>query len=262
MKVVKRALLFFILIIGLISCSESNEIPTPQNNGPVSSPTIETFTFASSGISEGKIYLPVLYETNKDLPVIYLIDFQEQHFEVAKDEFEKVIDAVKAIIGFDAIVVTLAEHHNISTQSGNTPEYFSLFKSLAAYVDANYETNASKTLIGRGSEAGVILLSLFQESGESHNFTNFVVTGPPTEFISLVNTMVTEGNFPNDKENMRLHYSFSENYELSRNTRMINNIQAKNYPWLTFGSAEYPDLTFETAYPRAYTEGIKFVFDN
>lgn len=260
MNIVNHTFLFIAIILGFISCTKDSDLPLPSNNEPINKPTIDTFTFATSGINEGKIYLPASYKTNKELPVIYLMDFQEQHFNVATDEFDKVVEASKSIVGFEAIVVGLADLHNISTHTGNTSDYFSLFKDLATYVDDSYGLKGSKTLVGRGSEAGVILLSLFQESGESHDFKNFVVTGPPTDFIMVANTLITDETFPMDKENMRLHYSFSDNYELSRNNRMIKHIQEKAYPWLAFKSAEYPDLTFETAYPQAYAHGIQFVF--
>ena len=59
---------------------------------------IEVFTFTSNGKKmKGKIYLPASYTTSKSLPAIFLIDFTEQHFKLATDEFEKVIDGVQQI---------------------------------------------------------------------------------------------------------------------------------------------------------------------
>ena len=86
---------FLILIFGVLSFSSESNVRT----GPVKTPSssrIETFTFSSNWTAiKGKIFLPASYETNKNLPAIYLIDFTEQHFKLAIDEFEKAIKKLK-----------------------------------------------------------------------------------------------------------------------------------------------------------------------
>ena len=78
---------FITLILGLalLSFSATSSLKT------------ETFEFSSNGVvMEGKIFLPASYETNRNLPAIYLIDFTEQQFKLATDEFEKVVAGVRS----------------------------------------------------------------------------------------------------------------------------------------------------------------------
>ena len=42
-------------------------------------------------------------------------------------------------------------------------------------------------------------------------------------------------------------------------TDKINNAQ---YPWLQFKSVEYKKLSFQSAYPTAYAEGLKYIFND
>ncbi|WP_367389557.1 hypothetical protein [Lewinella sp. LCG006] len=255
MEFTKYASLLLITTLGLITCTD-NTVDPPQPQA-----VIEEFTFAPSGINRGKIYLPASYAANKSIPVIYLLDHQEVAFNVATDEFQQVINGVNQIADFDAIVVTLTE--KLPTANHNFyPEYFELYKTLAAYVDNNYESNGSKTLIGRGDAAGIILVNMFNESGASHGFKNFVATDPFIDYISYLNSIIPSDNFPMDKSDMKLHYSFTENYELDRNRLFIDRVNNKNYPWLSFSAEEYPNLLYEEDYPTIYADGLKFIFDN
>lgn len=93
------------MISGLVLLSFSSKgdvISRPIDS--VTSINTETFIFSSNGVpTKGKIYLPPSYETNKSLPAIYLIDFTEQQFKLATDEFEKVVGGVRQIQDFDAL---------------------------------------------------------------------------------------------------------------------------------------------------------------
>ena len=138
---------FLILIFGVLSFSSESNVRT----GPVkttSSSRIETFTFSSNGTAtKGKIFLPTSYETNKNLPAIYLIDFTEQHFKLATDEFEKVIDGVQQIQGFDALVVSLENIPDIDAEPETFQDQYEVFRNMASYVDGKYTNNSSRTFI-------------------------------------------------------------------------------------------------------------------
>ena len=166
----------------MFSCSDDDDaLPEPAQ--PIAVSTTDTFTFSSNGTNtNGKIYVPASFDANKNLPAIYLIDFTEQHFTVAKNEFEKVIEGVEQIEGFDALVVTLEEHLNIDSSPNDFQEYYDLFKNMTAYVDANYTDNTSRTFIARGSEAGLVLMTLFLEDPETSVFQNFIATDSPSSF--------------------------------------------------------------------------------
>ncbi len=254
--------LTLVLIIGFIHISCGGDggpdpiiIPDP----PPVVEKYETFTFSSNGAAtKAKIYLPDAYKTNKNLPTIYLIDFQERS-AVAKDEFEKVIDGVKQISGFDALVVTLEKHLDIHSQPADFQDYYTIFKDMASYVDSEYTNNTSRTLIARGGEAGIVIMTLFLEGSDTSVFDNFVATDSPIRYNSQIIELIESGNFPHNKGNKRLHFSFSDSNDFDSCNSMINKINEAAYTWLQFESIKYTG-SYTTTYPAAFSAGIKYVF--
>ncbi len=223
---------------------------------------IDTFTFPSDGTDiNGKIYLPASFSKDKSLHAIYLIDFTEQHFKVATDEFEKVISATEEIQDFDAVVVTLEEQLNVDANTGDFQKYYNIFKNMTSYVDANYTNNNSRTFIGRGSEAGLVLITLFLEDSVTSVFENFIATDSPSSFNSYIMNMISGDDFPKNKLNKKLHFSFSTTNNRTSCTNTINAIKNAQYPWLQFESIEYKNSNYENTYPISFAAGIKFIFN-
>ncbi len=76
------------MIFYIVSFSSDDELTDPIETTTLS--RIVTFTFSSNGTTTtGEIYLPSSYQTNKNLPAIYLIDFTEQHFKLATDKLSE-----------------------------------------------------------------------------------------------------------------------------------------------------------------------------
>jgi hypothetical protein len=243
---------FITLIIGLALLSFS----------ATSSLRTETFTFSSNGVAtKGKIFLPASHITNRNLPAIYLIDFTEQQFTIATDEFEKVVEGVRQIQGFDALVITLEEHLDIDSKPKAFQEYYDIFKDMTSYVDGRYTDNTSRTFIGRGSEAGIVLMTLFLEYSESSVFENFIVTDPAGSFNATVIQMIEKDDFPKNKLNRKLHFSFSTSNNHDQCTKLIKLIEVAEYPWLEFESLEYTNSNYENTYPASFAAGIKYVFN-
>ncbi len=259
--------LVIVLLIIMVCCSNDEElaiwelvIDTPVTNTFVM-PKSETFIFSSNGIDiKGKIYLPNSYETNKDLPAIYLLDFREQHFNVATDETEQVIKAVQKISGLDALVITLDAHLDIDAQPNTFEAHYEVFKNMTKYVDANYTDNTSRTFIARGSEAGIVLLALLSEDQASPVFNNFISTDSPSSFNDAVMDLIEGSNVPEYLEDKKLHFSFSTSNNRSNCLELINSFEEAKYSWLKFESVEYTS-TFETTYPTSFAKGLKFVFE-
>ena len=231
---------------------------------PVEDPTpikTETFTFSSNGTKyKGKVFLPASYETNTNLTAIYLVDFTEQDYKVAKDEFEKVVAGVRQIQGFDALVVTLEEHHDIDAKPQAFQEYYDVFKNMTSYVDGNYTNNTSRTFIGRGSEAGIVLMTLFFESSEASVFESYIVTDPSPSFTSAVIQMIENEDVPKSSPDKKLHFSFSTSNDYNLCTKLINLFEEAQYPWLKYETIEYTDSNYENTYPVSFAAGIKYIF--
>jgi hypothetical protein len=223
---------------------------------------IETFTFSSNETTiRGKIYLPASYETNRNLPAIYLIDFTEQHFKLTTDEFEKVIDGVRLVQGIDAIVVSLENIPDIDAEPDNFQDHYEIYKDMASYVDSNYTNNPSRTFIGKGSESGVVLMALFLENSETSVFDNFIVTDPSPLYTSAIIRIIEKEDFPKNKLKNKLHFSFSTSNDREGCTKLIDLINEGNYPWIQFESIEYKNSNYENTYPISYAEGIKYIFN-
>jgi len=179
---------------------------------------------------------------------------------VAKDEFEKVVAGVRQIQGFDALVITLEEHHDIDAEPQAFQEYYDVFKNLASYVDGKYTNNISRTFIGRGSEAGIVLMTLFFESSKASVFESFIVTDPAPSFTSAVIQMIEEDNFPKDKLNRKLHFSFSTSNDYDLCTKLISLLEEAQYPWLKYETVVYTDSNYENTYPVSFAAGLEYIF--
>ena len=238
-------------------------LSVPGSPRATTSSRIETFTFSSNGREvRGKIYLPDAHEDHPNLPAVFLIDFSEQHFKMATDEFEQVIEGVRRVQGLDALVVTLDGIPDVDAEPGMFQEHYELFRSMTAFVDGKYTNNPSRTFIGKGSESGVVLMALLLDETEAPAFDNFIATDPSSMYSSAIIEMLEEETFPTNKVSKKLHFSFSTSNDRALCTRIIDLLDGAQYPWLTFEATEYTDSDYENTYPISYAAGLRFVFSN
>ena len=258
----KPATVLTVFLFAVVFSSHSNyldvnEISLEKRNNS----KIEVFTFVSNGnVMKGKIFLPASYETNKNLPTIYLIDFTEQHFKLAIDEFEKVIQGVQKLKGLDALIVSLEKIPDINAEPDNYKEHYTVYRDMASYVDRTYTSNSSRTFIGKGSESGIVMMTLFMEDPKSSIFDHFIATDPSGLYISALIKMIEHKKFPEDKTSKKLHFSFSTSNDRLKCNKLIFLIKEAQYPWLEFQSVEYTTTNYENTYPISFAAGIKYIF--
>ena len=254
-----KTFIWITLLIGTVSLSFGRS----EITGSIEEAKIDTFTFNSDGKDiNGRIYLPASFSKEKNFYSIYLIDFTEQHFRVAKDEFEKVISAAEGIQDLDAVVVTLEEHLDVDAAPDMFQKYYDLYKNMTLYVDDNYTNNPSRTFVARGSEAGLVMMTLFLEDSTTSVFENFVGTDSPSSFNQYIRNLINGEHFPKAKSNKKLHFSFSTSNNRVDCTSLINTINQAQFPWLQFESKEYRNSDYENTYPAAFAEGLSFVFND
>jgi hypothetical protein len=252
---------FLILIFGIVSIYLVIGMFKTADETSTSS-RIENFTFLSNGTpTKGKILLPVLYETDKNLNAIFLIDYTEQHFNFATDEFEKVIDGIQQLAGTEALVVSLESIPDIDLEPETFQDNYEVFKNMALYVKGNYTDNSSRTFIGKGSEAGLVLMALFTENPANSIFDNYIVTDPSPKFASAVIGLLEKHDFPKNNADKKLHFSFSTSNDRAKCNKLIDLIKEAQIPWLQFESVEYTKSDYENTYPVSYAEGIKYMFN-
>ena len=105
-----------------------------------------------------------------------------------------------------------------------------------------------------------MLMALLIEDAETSVFDNFIATDPSAMYSSAVIEMLEDEEFPADKMNKKLHFSFSTNNDREQCRALIDLIEGAQYPWLTFEAVEYSESDYETTYPISYADGIQFVF--
>ena len=261
-----KNLTFYLLSIGIIfgACTEKSDDPNISPLPPTpSSDTLvtETFTFLSNGTAtEGKIYLPGAYDTTSNLAAIYLIDYTEQDFAIAKNEFNEVVAGVQQIESFDALSVTLKEHPDIDAIPQDFEDYYQIFNSMTFYVDDNYTTNTTRTFIGRGSEAGIVMMALFLEDSASSVFDNFIVTDPSSSFMDSIIDILENDDFPQNKSDKKLHFSFSTSNNQAKCNQIISLLNTAQYSWLEFETVAYT-TDYENTYPISFTDGLDYIFN-
>lgn len=254
-------ILSLLLSFGIVSFT-GIEKPNTEIRKTQKVSNIETFTFLSNGTeTKGKIFVPDSYESNKNLPVIYLIDFAEQHFKLATDEFDQVIEGVHQIEGFDALVVSLDDIPNYNAEPDTFQDHYNIFKNMASYVDSNFTNNSSKTLIGRGSESGIVLMALFMEDQKSSIFSNFIAADLSPKYTSAIINLLENDVVPNMELNKKLHFSFSATNDSKQCIQLITLMNEAKFEWLEFESIEYSDSDYENTYPIAYADGLQYVFN-
>lgn len=262
---------FLILTFSMESCSKGDE-----PNNPIITPfveiervdtfnyisdEVETFIFTTGGVStEGLIYLPESYATNNNLPAIYLLDFQEQHFTVVTDEYAQLINAVRQNPTIDALVISLKALPNTDAIPPAFQDYCDVLKDMSYYIDSNYTNNSSKTLVARGSEGGVVLLTLLNEDPEANVFDNYIATDSPKSFNDVVIDINQNGTIPEDMPNKKLHFTFTSDNNQVNIIELLNSFEDAQYSWLTFEHG-IASGEFSTAYPEVFAAGLEFVFE-
>ncbi len=114
---------------------------------------------------KAKIYLPASFDVHKDLPAIFLIDFTEQHFKMATDEFEKVVAGVEKIGNLDALVVSLENIPDIDAEPQSFQEHYKIYRDLALHVHGTYTNNTARTLIGKEKILSVFIGPILRQIG-------------------------------------------------------------------------------------------------
>ena len=131
---------------------------------------------------------------------------------------------------------------------------------MSYYVDSIYTESSSKTLVGRGVEGGIILLTLLHEDPAENVFENYIVTDAPYYYSDVATELIQSDTIPSNMLNKKLHISYSSSNNEESCTELINSIEDAQYPWLTFESEYYPGV-FTYVYPVAFAAGLNFVFE-
>lgn len=206
-----------------------------------------------------RVYLPLAFRENDNLPVIYIMEFTTAFHPDAR-QFNKVIEFTRAL-RIDAIIVAGDKFDEDNSNFKNFAAFHAtMIDDLVPLIDATFKNNTtSRTLLGRGTAAAHSLLMMLTESAERTSFHNYILTDPPPNLGAILNSTILNDDFPQEKSEMRLHLSSSESADWVR--PISEALGNKNYPWLTFDYDAFPEATYENNLEDAFSAGLIYIFE-
>lgn len=217
------------------------------------------------------IFLPGAFETNKDLPVLYLLD--------GKYYFEDVIEYTKEI-EFDAIIVGIGNHlseekfnlrnrdflpglvHNGVT-GGHLNFYKFLSEEVVPYIDQNYENDHnSRSLVGHHAAGLFANFALLNEAPENSFFHGFLSINAEILNRYILENMADSLTFSPDAGTIKLHISQVTANKKAEWFDLL--LKDKAFPWLDFDLFSIEDTSTESFNPvvvePSIKEGLKFIY--
>ena len=245
-------------------------IPVPEY------PKTESTTIKSNFVYDNytypvQIYLPKSYETNSNLPVIYVLD--------GKMNLDLVISAIPN--STDAIVVAfgdlaykglwprrwedlMPEDINCHNVNGKHQDFYDFItKELIPYIDNEYmNDNTSRTLLGHSSAGLFALVSMFAEDTQNVTFNNFIAGDPELACnLTYFDEMLNDSDFPVVAEKFKFYLALSGDGDTNAVRQFTDSIKAKEYPWLTFKYEEYLSESHLGVRDELFESSLRFVFE-
>lgn len=220
-----------------------------------------------------KIFLPGIYDTDKNLPVLYVLD--------GAYYFEDVIKYIKDI-EFDAIVVGIGDYTpNAPGQDylrardfipgtiyegvsdGHLRFYKFLTEEVVPYIDQNYENDPkSRTLVGHQMAGVCTNFSLLKGASENLVFHGYLSINPTTTNRYIFENLLDSLNFAPDTEPLRLFLS-----QVSANQKgewFYLDLKEQAFPWLNLELYTVEDSSTVSFNPvvvePSIKEGLKFIY--
>ncbi len=278
------SILIFIIIIAVIlittGCSSGDDPtpPTPSppaNSGPTTGQaTDQTLdrSLTSNYNSETyplKIFLPAAYETDKNLPVIYLTDGLFL-FETLKQKSKE--------IGLQAIIAAIGDKEGADRIRDYSPDfcggipgngfenYYNLItKQLVQFVDSNFENDHSaRSLIGYSFGGRFAVAALFMENPEAVIFHGSIAVDPAIcggdSFSGLINELDSLIVSANSAESFKLFRTRSIEFEPNGFNEYME-AREIDLPWFEFDFMELPNEDHESVVGPSFVAGLKYVYD-
>jgi predicted alpha/beta superfamily hydrolase len=217
-----------------------------------------------------KILLPKEYETDKNLPVVYLLDgltvnpgnnngpiFFQELVSYAHD------------VGLNAILVAVGDNKGAerardylaSGCGGNDDGFVNFYKfinkELVPYFDEKYESDhTARTLIGVSHAGNFTNNVLFREVQDSIIFHNFISVDPSNCALSYFQERLDSMDLPVDA-NLKIHISQAEDPAAG----ILNDLfEEKDFPFLEVDYIFYENEDHYSVADPSIRQGLKFVY--
>ncbi len=279
-----RSIFFFMILttvllitIGCSSGDDPTSPPTTTSTTPPPPPVAADQTLDRSLTSQYnsesyplKIFLPAIFATDKNLPVIYLTDGLDL-FEILKQKSKE--------IGLQAIIVAIGDKEGADRQrdffpsfcGGRTDDSFENFynlitQQLVPFVDDNYENNhSSRSLIGVGYGGVFAVTALLLENPEALIFHGSIAVVPGfncdiDNFTVVINEMDDRMDSANSNESFKLHHTTTSEFGPGEFNDYMED-KDMVLPWLEFDFLHLENEDDESAIGPAFVAGLKYIYE-
>jgi len=259
------------------SCSSDNStepapIATPDPIPPAKDQEISASLY-SVDIGEAypiKILLPKEYETDKNLPVVYLLDgLTVNPGNTNGPIFFQDLVSYANDVGLNAILVAVGDKlgsersrdYLPSGCDGNDDDFGNFYefinKELVPFIDERYESDhTARTLIGVSWAGNFTFNVLFREVQDSIIFHNFISVDPSICSLSYFQERLDSMDFPDDA-NLKIHISQAEDPTAGT----LNDLFVeKDFPFLEVDYNFYENESHYSVQDPSIRQGLRFIY--
>ena len=263
------------IILVITACSSDNsdvDAPIPQKELP----RTEIMSITSNNVFDNysypiKIYLPASYETNKNLPIIYILD-GELLLEKVKNNLGSNIEAVAIVVGIGDFAAKEEWTRRFADfmpgtkcqgAQGKLLDFYNFIsKELVPSIDKNYDNDHnSRSLIGHSAAGIFTLVSMFLEDSENVLFHNFIASDPLLCDPDFFAEMLHDYDFSEGAKKFKLYLALSGEGNIGAVRQFAESIQAKEYTWLNFKYEEFLNENHLGIVDPSFKSGLKIIFE-
>lgn len=254
--------------VGYVSNNSDTDDTKPTALDQVISASIE-----SANIGEAypiKILLPKEYETDKNLPVVYLLDGLTANPGRPNGPifFQDLISYANNV-GLNAILVAVGDQVGLKRErdflasgcGGNDDDFGKFYKfinkELVPYIDEKYESDhTARTLIGVSFSGNFTYNVLFREVQDSIIFHNFISVDPSNCSLSYFQEHLDSMDL-SVEANLKIHISQAEDPTAG----ILNDLfEEKDFPFLEVDYNFYENEDHYSVANPSIQRGLKFIY--
>ncbi len=219
-----------------------------------------------------RIYLPAEYDSDKNLPVLYVLD--------GKTYYEDLKKYIKEI-GLNAIIVGIGDHLSENendlrrrdflpgfsfngVEGGHLKFYNFLVEEVLPYVDTNYDNNQNaRALIGHHASGLFVNFSMLNQVPDNNPYFGFISINAEIYIPKNITDKVDDTNFSTESNNVRLQLT-----QVSSTTKakyFYDLLVEKPTSWLDLNLYTLEDENTDSFNPSivepSIKEGLKFIYN-
>lgn len=218
-----------------------------------------------------KVVFPPEFSSNKNLPVIYVLDGTLNLAKVRNNlgSNKKVI-----VVGIGDFAykqewarrwIDLKPTGSIcyGGKGKHLDFYDFITKQVIPFVEEeNGIVPSSRTLIGHSSAGLFALVSLFMENSEDVMFDYFVASDPELGCdLNFFTELLDNNDFSEGTQNFKLYLALSNSGSIDAVRQFSEALQIKEYSWLNYRYEEFLNQDHMSIVDPSFKSGLNFIFN-